>query len=190
MLMVFFFAIWRRWFGGGFFRDGILAKRGLQAIIGVLAMLPLFTYESSLYGLILGLIVSVYVYCQFWSRGHGCCFDLGRDKEPSEDTIKRYNERWYHIPCDKLFKKYSFAYDFTYMALRYTGPLLPLLFIDWRYILIGFMISPIYAFCWTLEEYNHEIFEKYPWCQKGTNLAELLSGFTFGVLAVWIRLTY
>lgn len=67
----------------------------------------------------LALAISCWFQFQFWSRGHGCCIDMGRDASPSAETIKRYNERWYHKPVDwwfdKVFKakKYGFLYDFS-----------------------------------------------------------------------------
>lgn len=196
----FVMAFWRRLFGGGFWREGILSKRGVQCVCyliftSVVAyfLLPLPLWWQNLIG---ALVFSGWTYCQFWSRGHGAPMDMGRDETPLESTIKRYNERWYHIPCDLLLKnhKYGFLYDMLYMGLRYTCPLialwvigyipaffgLPYPLFDWRIILIGLSVSPIYCLCWTLFEMEEWIFKKFEFMNKGIHLAELLTGFIWG----------
>ena len=54
---------------------------------------------------------------------------------PDETTIKCYNECWYHKPLDWWFNKmnanehkYGFLYDFLYMGMRYTCPMVALYF--------------------------------------------------------------
>lgn len=198
-LIIIFYSIWRRWFGGGYKNTWLGNNRAIQCTIYLLLTSGLTYYFSPfikewMSGLF-AIIFSVYTYCQFWARGHGACFDIGRG-EADEITISRYNARWYHIPCDWLFKdhKYGFAYDAMYMGLRYTMPLVLLYLIGlstipWGanqlftcgIIAIGFSISPIYAMCWTLFEREDWIFKKY-WSIVGpTNLAEYLAGAVWGL---------
>ena len=134
---VLFYMFWRRWYGGGF-KDTFLGNnRAIQCIVFILTMIAFFFLGIAIINselsalpkiilfLIVGITSSLLFYCQFWARGHGACFDIGRG-QPDETIIKRYNARWYHIPCDKLLKdhKYGFLYDFLYMGLRYTMPML------------------------------------------------------------------
>lgn len=167
MLIVYFLVgcFLRRWYGGLFQEEKypILGNRALQTACMLIVFLSIYlTNPSAWQNWIMTIVVSCWLQFQFWSRGHGCCYDLSRGVVNAE-IIKRYNERWYHVPCDWLFEKlgisdyrYGFLYDFIYMTLRYTCPMIPMMIFDWRYILIGLSITPIYAFCWTL-------YEKEPW---------------------------
>lgn len=147
--------------------------------------------------LIFSIVFAVTTYIFFWSRGHGACFDEGRGQlPPPQTTIDRYNERWYHYVCDFLIPKehrYGFLYDFIYMGLRYTFPCIEifLLFyipkffgydvhINYRFIIIGLMISPIYAFGWTLWERENWLFKYKYTFENATNFGEWFAGFTFG----------
>lgn len=201
MYIVYFIlgAFARRWFGGMFPDDKykILGNRGLQTVFMCLLFLSIFVRDyTSLTEWIVGIAVTAWLQIQFWSRGHGACFDLGRGVYPPEpSTLVRYNERWYHIPCDWLFekvfkkadKKWGFLYDFLYMGLRYTCPMIPLMFFDWRFILIGLAVSPIYAFCWTLYEREPWIRFKQSWLSAPTKWAELIVGGLVyaGVYLIW-----
>lgn len=179
-------AFLRLWFGSDL-DNKILSNRGLQTVCMILLFFACF-YDTSFTTWEKWLVVTVVV-CwlqfQFWSRGHGCCFDLGRGGRPDAATLIRYNERWYHIPCDFLFekvfnqpfKKYGFLYDFFYLTLRYTCPMLPMMIFDWHYILVGLSIAPVYAFCVTLQERENWIFDQNKWWwRRGWSLAEILSG--------------
>lgn len=196
--------IWRRWYGGGFEHTLLGNVRGVQCAVYLIATFFMAYFLKPLdiwwYNILFAVIFSVYTYCQFWARGHGACFDVGRG-QVDERIIKRYNERWYHIPCDFILKehKYGFLYDFIYMGLRYTMPLvglylvakimplfgLPLL-IKPEIILLGVSISPIYAFNWTLSEREHWLFEKH-WSISGpTNLSEYVAGAVWGLWVLCI----
>lgn len=180
----------RRWYGGCLEAYKILCNRGVQTICMLAVFMSIYLFDLSSWQNWLGAaIVSCWLQFQFWSRGHGACFDIGRGT-PSEETIRRYNERWYHVPTDWLFdevfkvpgNKYGFMYDFIYMGLRYTCPMVPMMLIDWRYILIGMAVSPIYAICWTLYERDPWIFDnRIPFVNGPTNLAEkIVGGLVFG----------
>lgn len=182
--MTFIYFIWggflRRWFGGAF-KKGIMANRAFQWVFMIATFMTIYVTELSWKSALIGLVISVYLQIQYWSRGHGACFDIGRDTEPSEKTIKRYNERWYHYPCDWLAKKgffpaYGVRYDFLYMGLRYTCPILPMMYFDWKYILIGLLVAPIYDACWLW--YTSKVWPKNlpEWLNAPTKIAEIIVG--------------
>lgn len=199
ILSVAFYCLWRRWFGGGFKHTWLGNLRGVQCAVYLVITTLLAYYMSPLsvwwYSLIFAVVFSVYSYVQFWSRGHGQMFDIGRDTNP---PVERYNNYWFHIPCDWLLPnhKYGFLYDFIYMGIRYTFPVVmlfvygfsPELFgldevcFDWRIVLLGLWVSPVYAFCWTLFEREPWIFQKYKTISGPTNLAEYVVG---GIWGLW-----
>ena len=191
-----FFSIWRRWFGGGYENTWLKNNRGVQAAVFCLVtFITLFLQNQTLINVLYSLVITGWLYAQFWSRGHGACFDIGRDKDPTETTIARYNERWYHIPLDKIFKpenRYGVKYDFWYMFLRYVCPMLPMGLIDSKYILIGALVSPIYAICWKLSD-KGEFNEDNKFLIKistnsATRLAEYIVGFVYGYIVSLIIL--
>lgn len=154
----------------------------------MLSMFLLFCSFKSWQGTVASLLLACYLQFQFWSRGHGACFDIGRGT-PDETTIKRYNERWYHKPLDWWFSKmnanehkYGFLYDFLYMGMRYTCPMVVLYFLSPIFVLIGALVSPVYAFNWTLFEKESWIFSyKIPkFCKAPTQISEVVVGFIFG----------
>ena len=196
-----FNSFFRRWYGGGFENTWLGNIRGIQCAVYLIVSTLMAYFLNPLnvwwHNLIFAVLFSVYTYCQFWARGHGACFDIGRG-QADERTIQRYNERWYHIPCDWLLKnhKYGFLYDFIYMGLRYTMPLIGLYLVSLivslfdvphlispALIIIGALISPIYAFNWTLSEREHWVFEKHWSIVGATNLSEYVAG---GVWGLWV----
>lgn len=168
----------RRIFGGACENIPILKNRGVQTTFMILLFLSI--YLPATQNWLLSIIITAWLQFQFWSRGHGACFDIGRGGYPTEDTIIRYRERWYHIPCDwlaekRFFSYYGKGYDFCYMTLRYTCPMIPMMIFDWKYILIGLSVRTIYAICWEWYESSVWKFKK-TWCKNATELAEIISG--------------
>lgn len=179
-------AFLRRWYGGVLNDKKILGNRGVQTVVMLAVFLSIYAPYGNLskwQAWIIPVIVCCWLQFQYWSRGHGCCFDISH--YPVEEYIKRYNERWYHIPCDKLIpesNRYGMLYDFLYMALRYTCPMIPMMLIDWRYILIGLAISPVYTIFWYIYDRDKWFYDKCPaWCNSPTNFGEVVGGFiTYG----------
>lgn len=173
----------RRWFGGMFPDDKykVLGNRGLQTVF--MCLLFMAIYLPAFNNWLFPIIITAWLQFQFWSRFHGGVFDLGRGNQ-SQETIDRCNKYWWHYPVDYFFKvfkcedkKYGFLYDFIYMGFRYTCPMIPMMILDWRHILIGLAISPIYALCWTLYEKENWIFKDNPeWINAPTKLAEIICG--------------
>jgi hypothetical protein len=167
----------RRIYGGWLEAYKIIKNRGVQTVLMMSLFLTIYLPRYKWY---IAIIITAWLQFQFWSRGHGCAFDLGRGGVPDETLIKRYNERWYHIPCDWLsnkfgFKQYGKIYDFVYMTLRYTCPMIPMMLFDWKHILIGLSISVIYALCWRYYESKYWRYDT-NFCGNATNLAEIISG--------------
>lgn len=184
----------RRWYGGMFPDEEykILGNRGIQTVFMLALFMSIYVVDlDDVISWVVALIISCWLQFQFWSRGHGCCFDIGRGENPSVETIKRYNERWYHIPCDWLadrfgFKRYGRLYDYCYMTFRYACPMIPMMFFDWRYILVGLAIAPIYAICWRWYEADDWFFEEKEWLDIATKMAEIFSGGLVYLSCYWL----
>jgi hypothetical protein len=166
----------RRWYGGMFPDEKfkILSSRGLQTAFMCLLFLSIYLPEFDDW--IVPVVITAWLQIQFWSRGHGCCFDLGYGGKPNDEMIKRYNERWYHKPCDWLAEKFGFelygrVYDYLYMTLRYTCPMIPMMWFDWKYIIIGLLASNVYLICW-----DFDIKGNRDWLDKPTKIAEIIYG--------------
>lgn len=190
LIILFNSVLWaalRRIFGGAI-KKGILGNRGMQTILMIVSMFPFVLYPLGLplwVILVIALITSCWVQFCFWSKGHGPCFDIANDKDPSEDTIRRYKEMFgYNYLCKRIPypRWYGFLFDYRLMNIRYNWPMLPLtLLVSPLYILIGLAISPIYAFCWALWREERWLFDLFPsWLKKPVQLAEIIGGFIFG----------
>lgn len=175
-----FYNIWwgflRRWFGGLFDDVPILKSRGIQTIVMVASMIPLFMC----YGFATAVVTSLWLQFMFWSKGHGPVFDCGNGGKPDDDTLRRYKEMWgYKLAC-KIFPEkmwYGYWFDGFLMTIRYVLPMIlpTLYFLDIGFIIIGLAISPIYGLCWYLK--NHKYINV-----SATQVAEVLSGFVFGYI--------
>ena len=175
----------RLWFGSDL-ESKVWSNRGLQTACMLALFLSIYVvYPFNWINLVIAVAISCWLQFQYFSRGHGEIADCGRHTKITAQDLIRYNERWYHIPCDWLFEKvfkkpeakYGFLYDYIYLSLRYGCPMLPMMLFDWRYILIGLSIAPIYAFCQTLQDREPWIFDKNKWYwRRGWSLAEILCG--------------
>ena len=154
---------WRRGFGGLWNDKPIIENRALQHVLNSIAMILLFWYRFDIVPKWQKVLTIVYVIAVveglYWSRGHGYAFDLGRDGQPDEKMLKRYEKplfnRFFLTPLYNLFgwRKYGYSYDLFSMALRYTLPCVLLIPVfSWRIVFMGLLVSPIYAFCWTFRE--------------------------------------
>ena len=132
-------------------------------------------------------IMSIIFQFQFWSRGHGPAFDIGRGETVDEDTKKRYQKVWYAFIPNKLIPEehwYGFLYDLIWMTARYTeGTLLMIPFL-WSFdiLWLGLITSSVYALCWTIQERDSWVIKYIPWkmVTVATQLAELIIGFLVG----------
>ena len=59
---------------------------------------------------------------------------------------------------------------------KVTRVVIPMMIFDWRYILIGLAVSPVYAFCWTLYEKEPWLRPHLSWLNAPTKWAEIICG--------------
>ena len=181
-----FYSIWggflRRWFGGALEKYKILGNRGVQTFFMLLTFLSIYVTDPKDWRVwVYALSMSCWLQFVFWSIGHGPGFDEGRGGLPNEKTISRYNKYYLNVIPDWFAKNgfysyYGIGYDFTWMLVRYTAPMIPLaLLVNWHYILLGLAISPIYLFCWEWYESNVWLFTE-EWRSKATQVAEIICG--------------
>lgn len=207
-------SIWRRWYGGwieGTKKESlpkwiynILSSRGTQTIFNLIFLFGVFllnpvwatTPVSSwlishgVYEWLIAIVLAVVFQLEFWSRGHGKAFDLGRGAPVNDDG--RYQKFWWVVVPNKLIPEkywYGFLYDFIWMACRYTVGLLWLVPFLWSFniLWLGLITASVYALCWTLQERDSWVFSLIPWQMAGgsTQLAELLIGFIVGFWLMW-----
>ena len=185
-----FYGILRRWFGGArYFEHN--APRGLQTVIMILtSVLELcsaaWLIDVEIDGWLFGgfLLIAGYLHTAYWAQKHGSPFDCGRGKIHDEESIRRYNSYWYHFIPDFVFKKamYGYGYDTLLMCLRYTFPVIPMMFLNIHFFWVGFFVAFIYAYSWSLWEIDKTLWpilgNKH--IKFSTDLAEVLTGILFG----------
>lgn len=187
MLVLYFIygAIGRVWFGGDDLPK-ILQNRGVQTAYMLAGLISIYCpYPFNWLGVVLALIVSCWIQFQYFSRGHGVAIDVGDDKDVTPDEVERYNDRWYAKVCDHIFekwfkrpnRKYGFLYDFFYLMLRYTCPMLLMTIFDWHYALVGLSIPFVYTACNKLQKEEPWVFDVDKWYwRRGWSLAEIMTG--------------
>jgi hypothetical protein len=133
------------------------------------------------------LILAIWIQFQFWSRAVGEILDCGRSTTQNADSY----DRWFRIPLDWVYdklgkEKYTGYYDWWYMWLRYTLPMIvPAICLgDLSFILIGLMSSPIYYGSWCLFDRFPKMWNLPEWVGQPKNVAEIVYGFIFGWL-IW-----
>ena len=188
------FAIWfgilRRWFGGARY-FGVKTKRWIQTTIMIITMISEFLLAAAItkteinhHFVIIVVLLSGYLQAAYWAQKHGSCFDDGRGDKPEGEELVRYESYWYHFIPDYFFKKamYGYGYDTMLMGIRYTLPVLPLMLLNPHFFWVGFFVTFIYAYSWSLYEIDRPLFPilgnkhiSFP-----TNLAEVLTGMLFG----------
>lgn len=175
-------AFMRRWYGGLF--DDKFGGRGVQTVVmiwGVLVALVdrLLWWEA--------LILAIWIQFQFWSRAVGEILDCGRSTTQNADSY----DRWFRMPLDWVYdklgkEKYTGYYDWWYMWLRYTLPMIvPAIWLgDLSFIVIGLMSSPVYYGSWYLFDKFPKMWNLPEWVAQPKNVAEIVYGFIFGWL-IW-----
>lgn len=182
LLMGLLGAFGRLWFGSNL-TSKIWSNRGLQTVFMLLLFfIALTTDFTNVLSVIIGFALACWMQFQEVSRGHGPGIDTGDDENPSEATIERYDERWYHIICDKVLPnhQYGFLYDNLWLLLRYTCPLIVVAIImkTPEFLLLGVTIPFIYTFANELQEKENWLFNKDKWyIRRGWCIAEALTGF-------------
>lgn len=182
ILMGLLFAVWRRIYGEGSLK-GAIGNRFFQSIAGIFLCFPFFLkYVEFPFNIYFSLAISCWLIFQFWSRAIGEVLDCG---ESTTQKASAYG-RWFRIPLDWIYdklgkQKYTGYYDWWYMLVRYTLPLIPLCFLNINYIWAGILSSPIYWLCKFLFRKGILPRTHSVWFDDYKNYAEVVHGFVFGL---------
>lgn len=175
-------AFLRRWYGGLF--DDKFGGRGVQTLIMIIGIF-IALFDKTFWWVALSL--SIWIQFQFWSRATGETLDCGRSTTQTADSY----DRWFRIPLDWVYDKlgkvkYTGYYDWWYIWLRYTLPMIvpALVLFDLRFIVIGLLSSPVYYGSWWLFDKFPKLWKAPEWIGQPKNLAEIVYGFIFGLL-IW-----
>lgn len=184
-----FYIFWRRWFGSSS-NEFLKTSRAVKCVcfIVITYLICYVISKSYLFSLLFAGIGYI-----FFCLSVGPAFDCGRDGLPDEEMIKRYNKGPYHYLPDLLIPKehrYKYLYDLIWLGVRYVLPMLAIIclpIVNWRFIFISMLISPVYALCWSLKDYDRWLLEKIPYTNgKPTALAEFICGGLFGLYPLFI----
>ena len=175
-----FWALWRRLYGEGTFKD--ILSRTSQTIIAIL-VLSIQLGEWTLASKCIAIAISIWVVIEYWSRAIGEIIDAGLNHQQTKESYGR----WFRIPLDLIYdllglKKYVGFYDFWYSLIRYAIGALPLLYYSWKAVLLIPFQYFIYLGC-------HKLYLRYPsmfgWplsLDEPKNLAEIIHGALFGLV--------
>ena len=157
VLYVLFFGFWRDCFGKDGYEIPILKYRFIQHILGFIATASLcywckdFKWYSSLW-------VALWIQIE-WALAHGPCYDVGEGGQPDEKMIKRYEKMVGYKTLCKMFPKdkwYGVCFDYMLLAIRYTYPIIPMMF-NPVFITLGLVVSGFYAiyrYCPFMKKYR------------------------------------
>lgn len=175
-----FWAIWRRLYGEGTFKE--VLSRFYQTLIAI-SVLTCKLGEWNCQSKLIAMGISIWVISEYWSRGVGEIIDAGLNHQQTKES---YN-RWFRLPLDLVYdllgkKKYAGFYDFWYSLIRYAIGAAPLCY----YSLLAILLMPfqyfIYLGC-------HKLYFRFPqmfsWpltLDEPKNMAEIIHGFLFGLI--------
>lgn len=189
-------ALWRRGFGCDFWGLPLLKIRAIGHVLAACALFVLFYFYKDM-SLFLTLIAIGVIQGLFWAPGHGAAFDMSRGGLPDETLIKRYEDVFFAKFVNFLVPKsmwYGFGYDFLWMTMRYTWPLVFLTPIfSASVLLLGPSVVLIYAACWSWYEKGMSKTKEskpkndsLPFNLQPTQLAEIIVGALAGIF--WVVL--
>lgn len=181
--------IFRRLFGGWLSEVPIISIRFIQHLFGFAIGFYIFYPNFSR-----SLIIPIVIQGLFWAMGHGMCFDMGRMTDNTQKDMERYKKTiGYHFTewLTPSRIRQSFMYDFILMFFRYTIPTIPLMYFNPYYIIIGIIISPIYALCWYLYDNHNKYMPHNSFIGCSTNLAEFVcGGFVYTIIYILSTIIY
>lgn len=169
--------IWRRGFGGMFHDVPVLNIRFVMHAIGFIFLFNIM-YLSGL-AWEWSAVYSLWIQGIFWAPAHGMFFDCGRKKDITEVDVKRYKNTIGNRLADLILPDrfmFGFLYDFVGLMFRYTLPLLVFCYHIPLLIIVGLLVSPVYAFCWTLFEKDGSLIKLPEPLMFPTGLAEFITG--------------
>lgn len=173
ILYVLFMGWWRDAFGKNGHYIPVLKNRFVQHVIAFTASFCLCYFVKDI-KLLWCVWIAVWVQI-YWALGHGACFDIGKNGKPDEALIKRYEKMvGYKFLC-KIFPEeewYGVCFDFCLLAIRYTYPLLPIIFwFNPVLITLGLIISGLYGvyrYCPYMQK--HRLLDVEIWAGMATGL--------------------
>lgn len=178
----------RRWYGGWCFigdKNSWYNTRTFQTIINCIVLFCFLFFLLGLSWYVTAITLAV-VQFLYYAKGHGAMFDLGRCSKPDIDMLERYKKQWgYKLVCE-LFPKeqwYSYWFDFSLLLIRYTLPLLALVWVKWWIPFAGIIAVSGYALGWHLQDKGSKFLNN-SFCNYATNLGEIFVGFGIGLMLV------
>ena len=186
-MSILFWAIWRRIYGEGTFKQYI--SRTIQTIIAIIVLSLQLNIDFSLRPVLLSLAVAMWIIIQYWSRAVGEIIDAGLN--PCQGR-KDY-DRWFRPICNWIAKflhihKYQGGYDWIYSGMRNLVGILPALFLypSWLWIILVICMYTIYLFCFKLFRtfpyfWNNKLMKKLI-LNEPKNMAEVIHGAMFGFI--------
>lgn len=172
LLYACFLSAWRRCFGNDGWNIPVLKNRAVQHIIGFTVTSLILWYIG--YNWFQIISCSSVLQFLYWAKGHGMCFDYGKDDVDLDRYEKMLSWRLIRrfIP-DQYW--YGYESDFLLMATRYTLPaiLMAIILLEPHIALLGLIVSGVYAFFWALHDVGLT--------KRPTELAEWVVGFLTGL---------
>lgn len=184
-LFVVFEAIWRRFYGGWLSDIPVISSRAFQTILNCIVLFCVLFFLLGLSWWVSAIVLSV-VQFLYYAKGHGAMFDLGHHDKSDPAMLERYERQWgYKLVC-KLFPKeqwYGYWFDFSLLLIRYTLPLLALVWVKWWIPFAGIIAVGGYALGWYLQDKGSKFLNN-SFCNYATNLGEIFVGFGIGLMLV------
>jgi len=149
ILFVPFESIWRRAFGDDGFNLPLLKHRGVLHAINIAALFSYMFFVKGFNPYVAGYCTLIIQIC-FYTLSFYSGFDMGHSYPPSQKEIDDYG--WIGKILCKIFPEdewYKYHYDFWFMTIRYTWPLV--LVVYWfnpLFLLVGILTASAYALGW------------------------------------------
>lgn len=178
MALSIFEAIWRRMFGSDGWNIPVLKNRFVEHLIGFVVVFCVLLMKHHWWQCLLATTV---LQAFYWATGFSSAYDMARDKNLDETTMRKYKKYFWNKWCEFLVPKdswYGFGYDFLWMLFRYEIPaiIISAILLNGWFLLAGLCVALSYAICWSLYE------RKKSFGLFATELAELIAGFCTGWL--------
>lgn len=180
--------LYRRWYGGWCVLGTDKSwynSRTFQTICNVLLMLAFGVYVLQLQWLE-SVIITAVIQFLYYAKGHGAMFDLGHSGKPDAELIERYKKQWgYEVLLEFFPEKlwHTYWFDFSLLLIRYTLPLMLLLWYNWYVPLFGLIAVAGYTAGWYLQDRGCKFLNN-SFCSTATNFGEILVGLSVGLIFI------
>lgn len=178
----------RRWYGGWWFcgdDNSFWNRRGFQTVINCTVLFCAFFFLAGVNWwqslIIMGVLQFLY-----YAKGVGAFFDLGHAGQPDSELIERYKKQWgYKLVC-KLFPErlwFTYWFDATLLLIRYTLPLVLLIWWKWYLPFLGLVAVMGYMLGWHLQDKGFKFLNN-KFCDSATNFGEIATGLSVGLMLI------